>query len=119
MLASKKKGSDGTRAHASTAVAEARELPYATGPAAPRLGNRAMRGLLGADSHSDTVSSSGATITLSGRGMTHPVAVAMRRPGVRFRVPSFDKLKSTYTDKDLKIPEAVVKARVTQLLERM
>jgi hypothetical protein len=53
------------------------------------------------------------------RGFIHPVAASLNRPGVRFRLTTFDRLKAAYTDKDLKIPEAVIKARVTQLLERM
>lgn len=58
-------------------------------------------------------------IKLPLRGFTHPVAAFLSHPGVRFRVPEFKRVKSAYTDKDLKIPEAVIKARVTQLLERM
>jgi hypothetical protein len=74
-------------------------------------GNQAMGELLR--------ESPGPVVTLPGRGQTHPVAESMKEPGVRFRVPEFSKLQSTYTDKDLKIPEVVIKARVTQLLERM
>ena len=79
---------------------------------APQMSNRAMRKLL-------TDTSSSAIVTMSGRGMKNPVAESMRRPGVKFRVPTFKKLESTYKDKDLKIPEAVIKDRVTQLLMRM
>lgn len=58
-------------------------------------------------------------IRLPMRGMVHPVAAAMAAPGVRFRLPAFERLKGAYTDKDLKIPEAVIKDRVTRLLQRM
>lgn len=58
-------------------------------------------------------------IILPACGATHPVADWFSRPGVRFRVPQFDRLKAAYSDKDLKIPEAVIKQRVTELLERM
>lgn len=61
----------------------------------------------------------GAMIRLPLRGIVHPVAAAMAEPGVRFRAPTFERLKAAYTDKDLKIPEAVIKDRVAQLLERM
>jgi hypothetical protein len=61
----------------------------------------------------------GAMIKLPLRGVVHPVAAAMAESGVRFRVPSFERLKAAYTDKDLKIPEAVIKDRVAQLLGRM
>ncbi len=97
------------------------------------IGNRAMGQLLagskalpaainpisGADGTIESASNSGAMITLSGRGMRHPVAESMRRPGTRFRLPKFAEVKSAYEDKDLKIPEAVIKSRVTQLLMRM
>ena len=43
----------------------------------------------------------------------------LRQPGVRFPLLEFAKVKAAAIDKDLKIPEAVIKARVTQLLERM
>ena len=121
MLASKnKQSSESTHTrsqHPDHRVAETAELTNAPEP--PTIGNRAMRRLLGADTQSERVSASGAMVTLSGRGLSHPVAESMRQTGVKFRVPTFDKLKSAYTDKDLKIPEAVIKARVTQLLERM
>jgi len=58
-------------------------------------------------------------IKLPMRGIVHPVAAAMSAPGTRFRLPSFERLKGAYTDKDLKIPEAVIKDRVTRLLQRM
>jgi hypothetical protein len=60
-----------------------------------------------------------ATIRLPRNGFVHPVARSMARPGVRFRVPEYARVKSAYADKDLKIPETVIKERVTQLLERM
>jgi hypothetical protein len=97
------------RQHATAAVGPKSSL-NASAPFHEGMSNQSLRKLL---------SPSSATITLSGRGMKHPVAESMRRPGVQFRVPTFDKLKSTYTDKDLKIPEAVIKSRVTQLLQRM
>ncbi len=53
------------------------------------------------------------------RGMAHPGAVEMSRPGVRFRLPEFNRVKAAMTDKDLKIPESVIKERVAQLLGRM
>ena len=53
------------------------------------------------------------------RGVVHPVAASLAQPEVRFRLPEFERLKAAYTDKDLKIPEAVIKDRVRQLLERM
>ncbi len=62
---------------------------------------------------------SNAMIKLPLQGIVHPVAAAMADPGVHFRVPSFERLKAAYTDKDLKIPEAVIKDRVAQLLGRM
>jgi|GEM_PF-2003020 len=58
-------------------------------------------------------------IKLNATGFTHPIAAMIVKPGVRFRLPQFDKLKAAYTDPTLKIPEKVIKARVTQLLERM
>ena len=94
-------------------------------PAPQTTGNRALGRLLNGnehtheDAHIATPSSSNAMITLSGRGMKNPVAESMRRPGVKFRVPTFEKVKAAYTDKDLKIPEAVIKDRVSQLLMRM
>ena len=102
--------------------APAKESTSASRPA-PQTSNRAMRRLLSDNGHThedakiDT--SSSAIVTMSGRGMKNPVAESMRRPGVKFRVPTFKKLESTYKDKDLKIPEAVIKDRVTQLLMRM
>jgi hypothetical protein len=104
-----------------------KESTYASRPSPQTTGNRAMRRLFSADSspHSsrddrvEIASSDAVMLTLSGHGMSHPVAESMRRPSVRFRVPTFDKLKGAYTDKDLKIPEAVIKSRVTQLLQRM
>ncbi|WP_266172050.1 hypothetical protein [Dyella subtropica] len=62
---------------------------------------------------------SGPMVKLPKSSFTHPVAAELNQPGVRFRLPEFDRVKAAYTDKDLKIPEAVIKARVTQLLERM
>lgn len=94
-------------------------------PAPQTIGNRALgrllsgNGLAHEDAHIATPSSSNAMITLSGRGMKNPVAESMRRPGVKFRVPTFKKVEAAYTDKDLKIPEAVIKDRVSQLLMRM
>ena len=61
----------------------------------------------------------GTMTTLSGRGHVHPVSAALADPDVRFRLPTFDKVKAAYTDKDLKIPEAVIKTRVAELLGRM
>ncbi|HEV2842463.1 MAG TPA: hypothetical protein VGW39_14165 [Chthoniobacterales bacterium] len=61
----------------------------------------------------------GAMIRMRTPGFTHPVAAALARPGVRFRLPTFGKVKAAYTDPDLKIPEKVIQARVTQLLNRM
>jgi hypothetical protein len=77
------------------------------------IGNRAVGALLG--KRNDPA----ATVTLPLRGMVHPVAADMAESSIRFRVPSFSKLKAVYTDKDLKIPEKVVKDRVTELLQRM
>ena len=64
-------------------------------------------------------SSSGRTVTLPLRGFEHPVAASMRELGTRFRLPEASDVKSAYTDKNLKIPEAVIKSRVTELLLRM
>jgi hypothetical protein len=50
---------------------------------------------------------------------SHPAVASLTRPDVRFRVPEFDRIKSAYLDKDLNIPEAVIKDRVGKLLERM
>ena len=103
-------------------IAEKATELNAGGPSIQAMGNRAMRRLLSGSSvegELEAVSPSGATLTISGRGMRNPVAESMRRPDVRFRVPTFEKLKGSYTDKDLKIPEAVIKSRVTQLLQRM
>jgi hypothetical protein len=61
----------------------------------------------------------GPTLPLRMRGLTHPLASALTDPGVRFRVPEFSRVREAYTDKTLKIPEAVIKSRVTQLLQRM
>ncbi len=61
----------------------------------------------------------GAMVELPLRGMVHPVAAAMADPGVRFRLPSFQELWKVYQGKTLKIPEAVIKDRVAQLLGRM
>ena len=91
-------------------------------PAPQTIGNRALGRLLSGNGHTHEdahPSSSNAMITLSGRGMKNPVAESMRRPGVKFRVPTFKKVEAAYTDKDLKIPEAVIKDRVSQLLMRM
>ena len=64
-------------------------------------------------------SSSGRTVTVPLRGFEHPVAASMREPETRFRLPESADLKTAYTDKDLKIPEATIKSRVTELLLRM
>ncbi|HVO89976.1 MAG TPA: hypothetical protein VMV45_15660 [Casimicrobiaceae bacterium] len=61
----------------------------------------------------------GAAIKVPFSALVHPVAAQMHAPDVRFRLPAFDRIKAAYTDKTLKIPEAVIKARVTQLLQRM
>jgi hypothetical protein len=58
-------------------------------------------------------------VKLASQGVTHPIAALLNQPGVRFRLPEFNRVKAAYTDKTLKIPEAVIKSRVTQLLERM
>ena len=81
------------------------------------LGNQAAQRMLA--SAEPLESSSGRTVTLPLRGFEHPVAASMRKPGTRFRVPEFGDVKSAYTDKNLKIPEAVIKSRVTELLQRM
>jgi len=81
------------------------------------IGNQGVGRLL--NGNSALTSSTGPMIKLPSRGMAHPVADLLAQPGVRFRVPMYDRIKAAYTDKDLKIPEAVIKARVTQLLERM
>jgi hypothetical protein len=52
-------------------------------------------------------------------GVEHPVAASLARPDVRGRVPTFADLKAVYQDKELRIPESVVKTAVTQLLGRM
>jgi hypothetical protein len=69
------------------------------------------------DSHAS--STNGAIVKLPMRGMVHPIAALLNRSGVQFRLPQFTDLKAAYTDKSLKIPEAVIKGRVTQLLQRM
>ncbi len=61
----------------------------------------------------------GRTVRLPLRGMNHPVASSLAQPGTRFRLPTFDRLKAAYTDKDLKIPEKVIQDRVAELLSRM
>jgi hypothetical protein len=61
----------------------------------------------------------GPLITLPVRGFVHPVARKMADPGVKFRLPEFARVKAAYEDPDLKIPEAVIKNRVTMLLMRM
>lgn len=61
----------------------------------------------------------GAFIRLPLRGFVHPVARDMAVPGVKFRLPEFARVKAAYEDPDLKIPEAVIKNRVTILLMRM
>jgi hypothetical protein len=63
--------------------------------------------------------SSSTRVSLPLQGFTHPITASFNAPGTRFRLPEFSRVKAAYTDKDLKIPEAVIKARVTQLLERM
>lgn len=73
----------------------------------------------GAATVSQPVASAGAVVKMPLRDVVHPVAASLSRPDVRFRVPKVDALKAAYTDKDLKIPEAVIKGRVTKLLERM
>ena len=52
-------------------------------------------------------------------GVEHPVAASLARPDVRGRVPTFADLKAVYQDKELRIPESVVKTTVTQLLGRI
>lgn len=61
----------------------------------------------------------GPRIALPRGGGVHPVAAAMAQTGVRFRMPGFSHVKAALEDKDLKIPEAVVKDRVERLLTRM
>ncbi|MEV6449119.1 hypothetical protein [Amycolatopsis sp. NPDC051716] len=52
-------------------------------------------------------------------GNVHPVAATLGRSDVQARLPNFADLKAAYTDKKLRIPQAVVKDRVAQLLGRM
>jgi hypothetical protein len=78
----------------------------------------ATEGEIGAMSSNPT-SSSGAMVKLPLRGVAHPIAAALSQPGVRFRLPKFADLKAVYTDKNLNIPEDIIKKRVTQLLQRM
>ena len=68
---------------------------------------------------SNLTSSTVAVVKLPLQGAVHPIAASLTQPGVRFRVPTFNSVKAAYTDKALKIPEAVIKGRITQLLERM
>ena len=82
------------------------------------VGNQAAQRMLSPDG-GQSGSSSGRMVTLPLRDFEHPLAASMRDPGTRFRVPEFGDVKSAYTDKDLKIPEAVIKSRVTELLQRM
>jgi hypothetical protein len=59
------------------------------------------------------------TVELSLSGHVHPVAASLARSDARARLPNFADLKAAYTDKKLKIPQAVVKDSVTRLLGRM
>ncbi|MDQ6829777.1 MAG: hypothetical protein M3081_13030 [Gemmatimonadota bacterium] len=52
-------------------------------------------------------------------GVAHSLATRRARPGTYFRLPVFADLKAAFTDKKLKIPEAVIKDRVGRLLGRM
>jgi len=59
------------------------------------------------------------------RKIALPAAMKAHLPAVmtasnpKFRLPEFSSVKSTYTDKKLKIGEATLQDRVTRLLERM
>ncbi|MBV7530808.1 hypothetical protein [Chitinophaga sp. sic0106] len=57
-------------------------------------------------------------ITLPDAMQAHLPAV-MRADNPKFRLPQFGSIKSTYTDKKLKLSEPVVQDRVRRLLERM
>lgn len=61
----------------------------------------------------------GPQIRLPGVETSHPMLAQMNEAGTRFRLPKFEKVKAAYSDKTLKIPEAVVKDRVARLLGRM
>ncbi|MEU8611202.1 hypothetical protein AB0C29_24775, partial [Actinoplanes sp. NPDC048791] len=52
-------------------------------------------------------------------GQRHRGAAMLAASDVRARMPGFADLKAAYTDKKLRIPEAVIKTAVTQLLDRM
>ncbi|SHM57194.1 hypothetical protein SAMN05444266_10945 [Chitinophaga jiangningensis] len=51
--------------------------------------------------------------------MNAHLPAVMTASNPKFRLPEFSSVKSTYTDKKLKIPEASFQAHVTRLLERM
>jgi hypothetical protein len=74
-------------------------------------GNQAVVAALG--------SSAGGTVELPMPVELHRGAAMLGASDVRARLPKFSDLKAALTDKKLRIPEAVIKNAVTQLLSRM
>lgn len=75
------------------------------------IGNQAVRRML--------QTSGDHMVELPRESVKHPALAQLERSDVRFRVTTFADLKAVYTSPTLKIPEAVVKQRVAQLLGRM
>lgn len=64
-------------------------------------------------------SRSGRTVELVVPGRQHRGLAMLDAADVRARMPRFADLRAALTDKKLRIPEAVIKTAVTQLLDRM
>ncbi len=86
------------------------------------VGNLRAGEIAGAEPNPLTVSAQSdpaSTIDLPPSDVVHPVAATLADSTTRFRLPTFADLKDAYTNKSLKIPEAVIKDRVGELLDRM
>lgn len=79
----------------------------------------ALQRLAGNRAVAAAVAPAGGTVELMVPRQQHRVAVLLNASDVRARVPKFSDLKAAYKDKKLKIPEAVIKTAVAQLLGRM
>jgi hypothetical protein len=80
------------------------------------VGNRALARAL---SPAAETRPGGPMVEIPREGLRHPALELLNRPDTHLRVPTFADLKKVYTSTKLRIPEAVVKERLGQLLGRM